>query len=129
MEQPRATAIINMEQVYEWDPEIIFITNFTPTMPDDLFYNRIGGDDWSSVTAVQNRQVYKLPLGAYRTFTPGVDTPLTLRWMAIHMFPELFDDIDIAEEARDYYQRFFDITLTDSDIEAMFNPPREAGYH
>ncbi|MDR2780606.1 MAG: ABC transporter substrate-binding protein [Synergistaceae bacterium] len=34
---------INMEQIYEWDPEIIFITNFSPRLPEDLLNNTIPG--------------------------------------------------------------------------------------
>ena len=81
---------VNMEQVYEWDPEAIFITNFTPTVPEDLYTNNIGGDDWSEVSAVKNQRVYKMPMGAYRSFTPGVDTPLTLLWMAKMTYPRSF---------------------------------------
>lgn len=69
-----STVAINMEQVYEWNPDIIIITNFTGTQPEDLYNNAIGGDDWSTVNAVKNGQVYKMPLGLYRTFTPGADT-------------------------------------------------------
>jgi iron complex transport system substrate-binding protein len=127
MTEAGSNAVINMEQVYEWDPEVIYITNFTPTQPEDLYTNAIGGDDWSGVSAVKNRRVYKMPLGAYRTYTPGVDTPLTLKWMAVTMYPDLFADIDIVQEAKDYYSDFFGVTLSDEDVEAMFNPPGAAG--
>jgi iron complex transport system substrate-binding protein len=127
MTEVGVNAVINMEQVYAWDPEIIYITNFTAALPDDLYFNRIGGDDWSEVNAVKNRRVFKLPLGAYRTYTPGIDTPLTLKWMAKTMYPELFEAMDLDREVRDYYSDFFGVTLTDDDIRAMFNPTGAAG--
>ena len=65
-----SNAVINMEQVYEWNPDIIFITNFTPVQPEDLYENAVGQDDWSPVKAVQDKNVYKLPLGTYRSYTP-----------------------------------------------------------
>jgi iron complex transport system substrate-binding protein len=127
MEEVAANAIINIEQVYEWNPEIIYITNFTPTQPQDLYENKIAGHNWSSVTAVQKKQVYKMPLGAYRTYTPGVDTPLTLLWVAKTMYPQKFEDIDMTQQVKDYYGKFFNVTLTDDDVQAMFNPSKDAG--
>ena len=120
-------AKITMEQVYEWNPDVIIITNFTKTTPDDLYNNAVGSDDWSSVKAVQDKRVYKMPLGVYRTYTPGIDTPLTLEWLAQAVYPDLFSDVDVASDVRDYYNKLFGVTLTDDQISAMYTPNRDAG--
>lgn len=120
-------AKITMEQVYEWNPDVIIITNFTKTTPDDLYNNAIGSDDWSSVKAVQDKRVYKMPLGVYRTYTPGIDTPLTLEWLAQAVYPDLFSDVDVASDVKDYYNKLFGVTLTDNQISAMYTPNRDAG--
>lgn len=120
------SAAINMEQVYEWNPDVIIITNFTKAQPEDLYNNTIGSDDWSSVNAVKNKQVYKMPLGIYRSYTPGADTPVTLQWFAKAVYPELFEDVDVEQIARDYYKDFYGFELTDEQIENMFNPPSAA---
>jgi iron complex transport system substrate-binding protein len=121
-----SNAVITMEQVYAWNPDVIFITNFTSSLPEDLYTNAIGIDDWSSIKAVQNKEVYKLPLGSYRSYTPGVDTPVTLLWMAKTVYPSLFEDINIVEETRSYYKDIYGITLTDDQINTMYNPVRES---
>ena len=120
-------AKITMEQVYEWNPDVIIITNFTKTTPDDLYNNAIGSDDWSSVKAVQDKRVSKMPLGVYRTYTPGIDTPLTLEWLAQAVYPDLFSDVDVASDVKDYYNKLFGVTLTDDQISAMYTPNRDAG--
>ena len=120
------SASINMEQVYEWNPDVILITNFTRAQPEDLYNNAIGNDDWSTVSAVKNKQVYKMPLGWYRSYTPSVDTAITLQWVAKSVYPELFQDIDIEQVTREYFNNYFSIELTDEQLEKMFNPPREA---
>lgn len=120
------SAAINMEQVYEWNPDVIIITNFTTAQPEDLYNNTIGSDDWSSVNAVKNKQVYKMPLGIYRSYTPGADTPVTLQWFAKAVYPELFQDMDVEQIAKDYYKDFYGFELTDEQLENMFNPPSEA---
>ena len=120
-------AAITMEQVYAWDPDVIVITNFTQTQPDDLYKNAVGGDDWSTVSAVVNGQVYKMPLGTYRTYTPGVDTPMTLEWLATVLYPELFSEFDLAADVRTYYKDLYGVELTDEQIEAMYHPSSAAG--
>ncbi|MGN0158924.1 MAG: ABC transporter substrate-binding protein [Brotaphodocola sp.] len=117
----------NMEQVYEWNPTTIFITNFTAAQPDDLYNNTIGNYDWSAVDAVKNHKVYKMPLGMYRSYTPGADTPVTLLWFAKNTYPELFEDIDIIQETKDYYKEVFGVELTDDQAASIFAPNAEAG--
>ena len=118
---------VNMEQVYAWNPEIVFITTFTTAGPDDLYENTVGVYDWSGVQAVRDRQVYKMPLGMYRSYTPGADTPVTLLWMAKTAYPELFADIDILEETKAYYREVFGVELTDTQAASIFAPDSDAG--
>lgn len=117
---------VNMEQVYGWNPEHVFLTNFTSAQPEDLYNNSIGEYDWSGIDAVKNEKVYKMPLGMYRSYTCGVDTPVTLLWMAKTVYPELFTDIDITEETKSYYKEVFDIELSDEQAERIFAPPSDA---
>lgn len=117
---------VNMEQIYEWNPEKIYITNFTPLQPEDFYNNSIEGDDWSNVKAVQNKEVYKIPLGMYRWFPPSSDTPLMLKWIAKENYPEIFSDVDMNKEVKDYYVKFYGLELTDEEVEKIFNPSREA---
>ncbi|WP_303322221.1 ABC transporter substrate-binding protein [Cloacibacillus evryensis] len=119
-----SNAVITMEQVYKWNPDVIFITNFTPALPEDLYGNKIGGHDWSAVKAVKERAVYKMPLGTYRSYTPGVDTPVTMMWMAQKVYHELFKEVDMRKEVRNYYKKLYGITLSDRQIEQMYNQGR-----
>ena len=118
---------VNMEQIYEWNPDLIFITNFNTAYPSDLYNNTVGSYDWSEIDAVKNKQCFKMPLGMYRTYTPGVDTPVSLYWFAKQAYPELFEDIDIKNEVKTYYNDVFGITLTDEQVEKIFNPEVSAG--
>lgn len=113
---------VSMEQIYDWNPSLIFITNFNSAQPDDIYNNTISTYDWSAISAIENQRVYKMPLGMYRSYTPGIDTPITLMWLAKTTYPDIFADIDITQETKNYYQEVFDITLTDEQAEKIFSP-------
>ena len=74
-----------------------------------------------------NGRIYKMPLGLYRSYTPGADTPMTLLWMAKTTYPDLFSDIDMNARVKDYYKTVFGIELTDAQVERIFAPTAEAG--
>ena len=118
---------VNMEQVYSWNPDLIFMTNFNTYYPDDLYNNTVEGYDWSAVKAVQDKRVFKMPLGMYRSYTPGVDCPVTLLWMAKAAYPEKFEDVDVIAEAKDYYKEVFGIDLSDEQAQSIFEPVQSAG--
>ncbi|MEW6696242.1 MAG: ABC transporter substrate-binding protein [Bacillota bacterium] len=122
----KGTGVVNMEQIYKWDPEIIYITNFTETLPEDLLQNKVNSQDWSKTKAVKNGRVYKVPLGIYRWYPPSTDTPLMLKWLAQKNHPELFKEISIEKEIKDYYKEFYGFELNDEQVKKILNPPREA---
>ncbi|UED79277.1 ABC transporter substrate-binding protein [Lysinibacillus sp. CD3-6] len=116
---------VNMEQIYSWNPDIIYITNFTETQPEDLLENKVDGQDWSQVKAVQDGKVYKIPLGIYRWFPPSGDAPLMLKWMAQKNHPALFT-YKIEDEIKTYYKDFYEFDVTDEEIHDILNPSSDA---
>jgi iron complex transport system substrate-binding protein len=117
---------VNIEQIYAWNPDIIFLTNFSPYQPEDLYNNNIDGYDWSNVRAVQDHKVYKFPLGMYRWFPPSSDSPLALWWLAKTIHPELFEDVDLNQKVKDYYKEFYGVELSNDDVEQIFHPSSAA---
>ena len=119
---------VNMEQVYEWNPDKIFLSTLTSFMPDDLYHNTAGiGHDWSTVVAVQNTEVYKFPLGMHRWWPPSTDAPLSLWWIAKTTYPDRFEDIDMAQMTKEYYQTFYGMALSDEEVEWIFHPRENLG--
>lgn len=118
---------VTMEQIYEWNPDTILITNFTTAGAEDLCSDTVAGYDWSGIDAVRNRRIYKMPLGLYRSYTPGADTPVTLLWLAKTLYPDLFEDIDVIQKNVEYYEKVFDVSLTAEQAESIFNPSVAAG--
>lgn len=114
-------ASVSMEQVLKWNPDVIYITNFCETMPKDLYENRIDGQDWSSINAVKNKRVYKIPLGQYRWYPPSADSSLMLKWMAQKNHPTLFT-YDINKQIKEHFKYMYKYDLDDSEVKMVLNP-------
>lgn len=108
--------IVNMEQILGWNPEIIYIGNFCSLQPEDLFENRVEGQDWSNIDAVKNGRVYKIPIGGYRWDPPNVETPLMLKWLAQKQYPNIFNDYEMSNEIKSFYQKFHNYNIPDDII-------------
>ncbi len=119
---------VSMEQIMQWNPDYIFITTFTTCQPDDLYNNKLEGQDWSGIKAVQDGHVYKDPLGIYRWFTPTSDSALMLKWIASKTYPEYYK-YDMEKEVRDYYKTFYGYELSDKELNMVFNPSSDAAYY
>lgn len=122
-----ANAVITMEDVHALDPDVILLTNFTTAQPEDLLENRTEGRDWQGLRAMEKKAVHKMPLGLYRSFTPSIDSPLTLLWMAKTLHPERFADVDLAAETKRFYKTVFGADLTDAQVERIYRPSKAAG--
>lgn len=112
---------VSMEQILEWDPEIIYLSNFDDFAPEDLYENRIKGQDWSNVSAVKNKNVFKTPLGIYRWDAPNAETHLFLKWMGQKQQPGVFSKYNFEEDLRSFYKQFFNYDLTKQEIDAIVN--------
>lgn len=117
---------VNIEQIYDWNPDVIYITNFTSAQPDDLYNNTIGSFDWSDIAAVQNDRVHKVPLGIYRWYAPSGDAPLMLKWLAQNNYPALFNDYSMEEELKVYYSKLYDYDLSPDEVQSILHPVSEA---
>lgn len=120
------TPTVGAEQIYEWNPDRIFIDNFNDALPEDIYENTLANFDWSTVNAVKEKQVIKTPLGMYRWYVTCSDSALMLLWMAKQNHPDLFEDIDMNQTVKDFYEKFYQVSLTDEEVEYIFTPKREA---
>lgn len=110
----------SMETILEYDPEIIFISNFDDVTPEDFYENKLEGQDWSKVSAVKNHKVYKVPCGLYRWAPPNAfEKPLYMKWTASIVQPEIFSDYDIRKEISDFYKDYYGYELSDEQLDSL----------
>jgi iron complex transport system substrate-binding protein len=103
----------SIEQVLQWDPEVI-IVSAAHEVADAYADARL-----ASVSAIKNRRVYAVPMGAHVWGNRTAEQPLTILWAAKALHPELFKDVAIANEVRSFYANFFKSELSDDDVDVM----------
>ena len=111
----------SMEQVYSWDPDILFLDGpgLQPLKVDDVLNGNVDGADFSTLTAVQNGRVYNTTLGMWNWFTPNPDAPLVLAWLACNTYPEAFADYPLEETIKEYYKTWYGYDVTDDELAEM----------
>jgi len=113
---------VNFEQIAAWDPDTIVITSFH-SAPESFFENIISSDKWQKLGATKQGRVFAFPSDFYSWAQPDVRWILGAQWLAQILHPELFDNIDMAEEVRSFYSDMYNIP--DSDISALVLPRLE----
>ena len=111
---------VTAEQLYSWDPDIILVDNHggLPALVMESMYRE--GSKWSTLSAVQNQQLHRIPAGVF-FLDKGTTTTLLVLWMATILQPELFADIDMVEEVKFYYSEFYEYELTDEQAQNVIN--------
>lgn len=105
-----------MEQVLIWNPEVIIVNE--AGVDQEILQDK----KWAAVKAVQEKKVFPIPVGISRWGHPGsLETPLAILWTAKTVYPDLFFDIDLEMEIKQFYHRFFDLVLTDEMVEKILN--------
>lgn len=112
---------VTLEELYAINPEIIYLNHFNDKLPKDILESKL----WQPLNAVQNKRVYKFPLGSYRAFAPSVDLPILLLWLQARHYPHR--DFQLREKISAYYKEVFDLTLSNAQIEKILNPTAQAG--
>jgi len=95
---------VSMEQVLQWNPEVIFVQDRYPQV-----VTQIQNDPaWQGIDAVKNHRVWLMPEYAKAW---GYPMPEALAigelWMAKKLYPDAYKNVDVDVQAQDYYQRFY----------------------
>lgn len=99
---------ITPEQLLVWNPDVIFVGRVNST---DIITN---DSKFSNLKAVKNNRVYLCPQGvAYWDY--GAEGVLLMEYFAKTLHPELFEDLNMTNEVKDYYSRFYHYNLTDDE--------------
>lgn len=112
---------VGMEQILEWDPDVVLLSHFDTTVPEDIYSDPL----WEDVTAVQEDAVYRIPLGGYRWDPPNQESHLMWHWLA----QVVHDDVDLEPlrpEIVDTYDFLYGQTPSDEQMDEILRTEENA---
>ena len=114
---------IDYEQLMAWDPDVIFIDH--GGMNDGKTVEQLKKElkskaSYKSLKAVKNDQVYATPSGVFY-WDMGIQKILLVMDMAKILHPDEFKDLDMAQEVMEFYEKFFNYSLTREEAEQILN--------
>lgn len=116
---------VSMEQIYEWNPDIVFI--FLGMSATTIINNQAGNQDWSLIQAYKDQTVFDIPQATYSWGAPSADSPIMPLWLISKTYPDLLSKNDFITYLKGYYNRLYDIELKDELIEDIFKPKKIEG--
>lgn len=105
---------VGPEQILSWNPEVIMLSGFDESTPADVYAD----PRLANVSAVQNKRVYKTPLGGYRWQVPSAESPLMWAWMNRIMYPGTRDG-QLRADIRAGFDDLFDYRISEDEIDQV----------
>jgi iron complex transport system substrate-binding protein len=108
--------IITTEVFLSLNPDIIMVGAQNQANVYELI---ISDNILSELNAVKNGQIYRIPQGMYPWCRTGPEGVLQVIWAAKLFHPNLFEDIDIATIAKDFYREFYGADISDAHLQGI----------
>ncbi|MDY6911670.1 MAG: ABC transporter substrate-binding protein [Chloroflexota bacterium] len=109
---------VSMEQVLIWNPDVVILDKSC----GDSIEAILSDTRWQSINAIKSKRIYRAPDGFLDTWgRPHMESALARVWLADKLYPDKLE-VNTVEEARDFYSKFYGITLSDQEIEKILNP-------
>jgi iron complex transport system substrate-binding protein len=108
---------VTRAQVFAWNPQIIVAQQRS-------FYNALLHDpSWRGLQAVRTKRVYLAPADPFGWIDdpPGVNRAIGLYWLSNLFYPDLYQE-DLRTNAREFYQLYYGVQITDRQLEALIRP-------
>lgn len=108
--------VVTMEEIVKADPDIIIIGGTQSRKGIEQIMN---DPQWASLKAVQNGRVYSNPVGTFNWDRYSAESALQILWAGKLIHPELFGDVDLVKETRDFYKTFLYYDLSDTEAQRI----------
>ena len=110
---------VSIEQVLNWNPQVIFVP---PYLREGSLEDIMNDAKWQNIEAVKAKKVFTVPKGVATWDTPEPESFLAPIWMAQIFYPDRFENIDIKQEIKSFYNKYYELDISDEEIEQILNP-------
>lgn len=101
---------VSIEQVYKWNPQVIFVQDRYKSTLDEIKNT----PSWAEIDAVKNGKLYMAP---EYTKIWGHPTPESIilgeLWLAKTFYPDRFADINLDERVQNFYKTYYGVPYTE----------------
>ncbi|KLU59086.1 corrinoid ABC transporter substrate-binding protein [Peptococcaceae bacterium CEB3] len=105
----------SMEQVLKWNPDILIVTD--PAEISEVYHD----PRFSRIKAVIDKKVFAAPMGSSIWANRTIEQPLTVLWAAKTFYPELFKNLNLDKDVKEFYAHFFKYTLSDNQVKEILS--------
>ncbi|PWR71277.1 ABC transporter substrate-binding protein [Methanospirillum lacunae] len=124
---------ITVEQLLKWNPDYIIIdhcgaSNLGSKPADQTLQEMVNDTRFSDLSAMKNQHVYISPTGVF-FWDAGQQQILQLMWLAKLLHPDKFQDLNMNNEVKEFYSKFYHYELTDDQADRILKllPPVKSG--
>ncbi|MDM7323532.1 MAG: ABC transporter substrate-binding protein [Thermus sp.] len=111
--------VVTLEQIAAWNPDQIYIIDYFGDPVKAV--ERFRADPIArNLKAVQSGQVFAFPKDTYSWDQPDTRWILGLEWLAAHIHPNRFTDLNILQEFTRFYRTLY--RLDEATIEGQLRP-------
>lgn len=112
---------VSPERVLTWQPDVIILGANSGQIADSPYAAL-----FSELKAVKNGKVLQNPAGVFPWDRYGTESALQIQWAALMLHPASFPGADMTKVTQDFYQRFFDYTLSDDETQRILHAQKPA---
>jgi iron complex transport system substrate-binding protein len=109
---------VPMEDVVKWNPDVIVVRdapNKDAILKDVRF---------KDINAVKNNKIYINPKGVNVWCARSGDEALQVLWAAKILHPDMFEDIDMNKEVKEFYKTYYSYDVSNEELEDIMNPKK-----
>ena len=100
---------VTIEQIIEWNPEVIFVQSRYAEVLDEIQED----ERWASIDAVKKGNLFIAPDYTKPWGNPAPESiALGELWLAKTLYPDTFEDVDLDEMVSYFYSHFYGIEYT-----------------
>ena len=115
-------ATVSIEQVINWNPEIILACGIEDVSSENVKQNLMTNKQWAGISAIKSGQVYQVPASPYLWLDrpPSINQVIGVIWLAKLLYPDRFT-YDMNEITKEFYRKFYHRKLTDQEARKILN--------
>lgn len=113
---------ISIEQLLEWNPELILVTNNCAVKSTKKSAYEIIKEEniYKTIDAVKHEKIYEIPNKPFNWFDrpPSVNRIIGIKWAANLIYPNIYN-YNMAKEIKEFYKLFYRYELTNKEVDKL----------